>query len=151
MTKRIYPMLEHPISGVDVPVLAGEYLARVVDAHPVLAELLDYSSTDPVEIAREIGMVFPGEEDAEEDLAEIDLGPRDWYEPSAGIAAVHHALTELRRDPGSLARAIYDPELQPADVIADLESIEKVLVMAQEYETRFHFVVEDEPLPWQRG
>ena len=85
------------------------------------------------------GWSRPHEEDGADDLAEIDFGPAEWFEPSAGLAAVRQALAAVRDDPRSVAAAIYDPGLRAEDVIADLEAIEQVLVLAQQRETRFHF------------
>jgi hypothetical protein len=47
-------------------------------------------------------------------------------------------LSTLIADPGSLAAAVYAPDLRPADVIADLEAIERTLLLAQQHEIRFH-------------
>jgi hypothetical protein len=111
---------------------------------------MDFCTVDPVRIAIEIGMVSPFEEDALDDLREIDLGEPEWYEPSAGLTSVHQALSAIRRAPQSISAAIYDPGLKPEAVIADLEEIERTLLAAQQHETRFHFAMEDSETPTQR-
>jgi hypothetical protein len=136
MGASLYPVLEHPIEGLDVRTVSGHALARVVELHPALMALLDFYSADPAEIASELGMISP--HDAE-DLNELDLGPEEWFEPTAGLVTVRQAREVLVADPGSLAAAVYDPRLRPADVITDLEAIERVLLQAQQHETRFHF------------
>ena len=139
MSARITPVLEHSIEGFAMNPKTGEALARVIEAHPALSALLDFVSVDPAEIALEVGMVYAYEEDGADDLREIDFGPAEWFESSAGLAAVQQALRAVREDPDSIAAAIYDPGLRPEDVISDLEVIEKVLVLARLHETRFHF------------
>lgn len=134
-----YAALEKPIEGHDPGVGSGKALARVVGSHPVLMPLLDFVSVNPIEIARQVGMVYPYEEDGDEDLNEIDFGPAEWFEPPVGLAAVQRALDAVRDHPESLAEAIYDPELRAEEVIADLEAIRQTLLLAQQYETRFHF------------
>ena len=136
-------MLERPVE--DAEAVSGAALARVVEAHPDLEPLLDFVEADPAEIAHAVGMLSPHEEDAEADLADLDMGEAAWYEPSAGLAAVGRALAAVRAAPQTIAAAIYDPGLRPADVLADLEAIVRVLDMARQHETRFHFVLEDAP------
>ena len=140
MAMRFYPVWEHPMED-DVSDVSGLALARVVEAHPALTALMDFHSVDPREIALAVGMVYPYEEDGADDLEDLDLGLREWYEPSLGLAAVHHALRAIQDDPQSLAAAIYDPGLRPADVITDLEAIEHSLRLARQHETRFHFAM----------
>ena len=142
MGTRLYPVLEHAAADSAGPPGLGLALARIVEAHPALAPLLDFQTVDPREIALAVGMVSPHEEDGADDLAEIDFGPAEWFEPSAGLAAVRPALRAVRDDPRSLAAALYDPGLRPDDVLADLEAIEQVLVLAQQHETRFHFLLD---------
>ena len=110
-----------------------------MEAHPDLAPLTDFVSVDPTQIAIAVGMVYPYEEDGPDDLQDIDFGPPDWYEAVLGLAAVRHALAAVRAEPGGIAAAIYDPGLRPEDVLADLEAIERTLLLAQQHETRFHF------------
>ena len=83
--------------------------------------------------------MYPYEEDGLEDLDELDFGPDEWFEPSAGLAVLDRAIAAVRDDPQSLAAAIYDPGLRPADVLADLEAIAAGLEAARQHETRFHF------------
>jgi hypothetical protein len=139
MIENIYPVLEHPIDGFEPGSVSGRALARVVEAHPALAPLLDFHSVDPLQIALEIGMVSPHEEDGADDLEDIDFGPPDWFEPPVGLAVIGRALNALRADPQGLERAIYDPGLRAADVVADLEAFEQTLLLARQHETRFHF------------
>jgi hypothetical protein len=112
-----------------------------VEAHPALETLTDFVSVDPVQIALAVGMVYPYEEDGAEDLGEIDFGLPEWHEAALGLAAVRRALDAVRDEPGSIAAAIYDPGLRPEDVIADLEALERALLLAQQHETRFHFAL----------
>lgn len=139
MNMRLYPVWERPIEGFEFSAASGVALARVVEAHPALAELLDFQCVDPHEIAVAVGMVYPYEEGGAEDLADIDFGPGEWYEPALGLAEVREALRAVHDDPQSIAAAIYDPGLRPADVLADLESLEQALLLAQQHETRFYF------------
>ncbi len=142
MPARIYPVLETPIAGLPTDPAAGFALARVVEAHPVLAQLLDFCAVDPHQIAVEVGMVYPYEEGGLEDLDDLEFDPMEWFEPVAGLAAVERATLAVRDDPQSLAAAIYDPGLRPADVLADLEAIKALLQAALQHETRFHFIQE---------
>ena len=132
--------LERPIAGFDGG--AGRALARVVEAHPTLADLLDFVQVDPLEIALAVGMVSPHEEDGIDDLGEIDFGPAEWFEPAAGLAVVRRGLGHVQASPESIAAAIYDPAVTPEAVRADLEALERALLFAQQQETRFHFVQE---------
>lgn len=141
MEAKFYPVWEQPIPEMESDALPGAALARVVEAHPVLAALMDFVSVDPLEIAQAVGMVYPYEEDGAEDLQDIEFNSPDWYEAGMGLAAVRPALNALRTNPHSIAAAIYDPSLRPEDVIADLEAIERALLVAQQHETRFHFAL----------
>ena len=141
MPARIYPIFEKPIDGLTADdAHCGFALARVVEAHPVLALLLDFCAVDPVAIALEVGMVYPYEEGGLDDLSDIDFGPMEWFEPVAGLAALERATAAVRDDPQSLAVAIYDPGLSPAAVLNDLEAITEMLRTARQHETRFHFI-----------
>ena len=115
----------------------------MVEAHPALEPLMDFHSVDSREVALAVGMVYPYEEDGADDLDDLDLGAREWYEPSLGLVVVRQALGVIRNDPQSLAAAIYDPTLHPAAVLADLEAIEQSLLLAQQHETRFHFALRE--------
>lgn len=139
---RLYPVLEHPIVECEPSPATGASLARVIEAVPALSPLLDFHTPDPKEIAVEVGMVHPREEDGLADLEEIDFGPDDWFEPSVGLMAVQNALNTLKADPRAISNAIYDPQLKPADVISDLKDIQQTLLLAQQHETRFHFALE---------
>ncbi len=141
MSASFYPVLEQPVPGFEASATPGAALARVVEAHPVLAALTDFVSVDPTQIALAVGMVYPYEEDGAEDLQDIDFGPPEWYEPVLGLAVIRRALSAVRDEPTSIAAAIYDPGLRPEDVIADLEAIEGALLLAQQHETRFHFMM----------
>ena len=141
MEASFYPVLEQPASGFEKGDAPGTALARVVEAHPVLAALTDFVSADPTQIAIAVGMVYPYEEDGAEDLQDIDFGPPEWYEAVLGLAVIRRALDAVRAEPGSIAAAIYDPSLRPEDVLADLEAIERILLLAQQHETRFHFAM----------
>ena len=139
MPTRLYPRFETPIDGPADNPSVGSALARVIEAHPALAPLLDFCAVDPHQIAVEVGMVYPYEEDGLEDLDELDFGPDEWFEPSAGLAVLNRAIAAVRDDPESIAAAIYDPTLRSADVLADLEAIAGLLEAARQHETRFHF------------
>ena len=139
MSASFTPMLEQAIPGFEPSAVPGASLARVVEAHPVLVALTDFVSVDPTQIALAVGMVYPYEEDGADDLQDIDFGPPEWYEPALGLAVVRQALDAVRAEPGGIAAAIYDPGLRPEDVIADLDAIERTLLLAQQHETRFHF------------
>ena len=83
MATRLYPVLEHPVVGFTFT--AGSALARIVEAHDDLSPLLDFHAPDPAQIAIEVGMVYPYEEDGADDLAELDLGQPEWHEPAVGL------------------------------------------------------------------
>ena len=141
MEAKFYPVWEQPVAGIE-GTLPGTALARVVEAHPVLAALTDFVSVDPTQIALAVGMVYPYEEDGAEDLNDLVFDPPEWYEAALGLAVIRRALKAVRDEPGSIAAAIYDPGLRPEEVITDLEAIERALQGAQQHETRFHFVME---------
>lgn len=138
MTTTVHAVLEHPVGGVTPESGGCHSLARVIEAHPALAPLLDFAAPDPVQVARAVGLLGP--DDADEDLEGIDLGAPEWFEPPAGLAAVRQAIRAVGDAPESLAAAVYDPALQAADVLADLEALERTLLGAQQHETRFRFV-----------
>ncbi|MGI4787430.1 MAG: hypothetical protein ACRYFS_01125 [Janthinobacterium lividum] len=140
MPARIYPVFETPIDSLPEASDTGFALARVVEAHPTLALLLDFCAVDPLQIAVEVGMVYPYEEGGLDDLGDIDFGPTEWFEPIAGLPIVERAIAAVHSDPQSIAAAIYDPGLTPAAVLADLEAIADSLRTAQQHETRFHFI-----------
>ncbi len=147
MTASFYPVLEQPIEGFDIEgfegaSLPGAALARVAEAHPILETLMDFVSVDPHQVAVEVGMVYPYEEDGADDLNDLLFDPPEWHEAVLGLAAVRRALKAVRDDPRSIAAAIYDPSLRAEDVIADLEAIEGALLLAQQHETRFHFATD---------
>lgn len=133
-------VLEHSNRSADAPQNRGRALALIVEAHPALVPLLDYCATDPAQIALAVGMVYAGEEDGQDDLDEIDLGPSEWFEPSAGLAAVRRARLAIETNPASIAAVVYDPALHAQDIVADLEAIEQTLTAALQQETRFHFL-----------
>jgi len=137
MFASIYPVLEDAPVDAPRPQNPGVSLAKIVETHPDLDDLLDFFSPDPVEMAYEIGMVHPQEEDSADDLAEIDFGAWEWHEASTGIAVIERALTALRADPSSISRHLYDPALSQDDVIADLESMLLILEDARDREVRF--------------
>ncbi len=139
MLTRLYPIFEAPWPGLADDPSVGSALARVIAAHPALAPLLDFCAVDPRQIAVQVGMVYPYEEDGLEDLDELDFGPDEWFEPSAGLAVLNRAIAAVRDAPESLAAAIYDPTLRPDAVLADLEAITALLEAARQHETRFHF------------
>ena len=141
MPGRIYPELETPIDGLPADSTHGFALARVAERHPALLPLLDFCAVDPQEIAVAVGMVYPYEEDGLDDLAEIDFGPAEWFEPVVGLAALAQAAEAVRAAPESLAASLYDPALRPADVLADLAALTEALQAALQHETRFHFVL----------
>ena len=141
--KHLIILLERKIAESDLAHDQGMALARVVEAHPALEPLLDFAPPDPKEIARQVGMTSAQDPDDEADLEAIDLGPVEWFEPSAGLAAVTQALDAVRTRPESIAAAIYEPGLMAADVIRDLQILESQLQQAQSHETRFRFL-------WQR-
>ena len=138
-----YPALERPIAGEEVEPTTGRALALVVETHPALADLMDFCSADPVQIALAVGMVSPHDEEDLDDLREIDLGEPEWFEPAVGLAAVRQGLQAVRRAPASVRAVLYHPRLRPEDVITDLEAIERTLLLAQQHETRFRFVKND--------
>ncbi len=70
MPTRIFPILETPVDGIPDDPAVGLALARVIEAHPALIPLLDFCAVDPHQIAVEVGMVYPYEEDGLEDLEE---------------------------------------------------------------------------------
>ncbi len=140
MPPHIYPRFETPIDGFAADATHGFALARIVEAHPALIPLLDFCAVDPLQIAVEVGMVYPGEEGGLDDLSDIDFGLLEWFEPVAGLAALERATAAVRDNPESLAAAIYDPSLRPADVLADLDALTQALHAALQHETRFHFV-----------
>ena len=133
-------VLERPLAGYDAQANEFHAIARIVEAHPALAPLLDFCATDPAQIALAVGMVYAGEEDGQEDLGEIDFGQDEWFEPAAGLPVVRRALGVLRSDSRSIATVLYDPDLRAEAVIADLSAIEQGLVLALHQETRFHFL-----------
>lgn len=137
--KKFYPVLEHPVEGVELPGREGAALARVIEWQPELSALLDFYDADPAEIAREVGLLTTFDEP--EDLADVDLGGHEWFEAPAGLAAVRRALEFVRKDPASIRRAIYEPDISADDVIADLAAIERTLEQAQQQETRFYFAL----------
>jgi len=139
--KKFYAVLERPVKGGEIAEKRGVALARVIEWHPELSALLDFYDADPMQIAREVGMLT-SHDNPEEDLEGVDLGGHEWFETQAGLAAVRRALEAVRNDPASIRRAIYEPDIGASDVIADLEAIEGLLEAARQQETRFYFALE---------
>lgn len=137
---RFYPVLERPVAHAEIAEGRGMALARIIEWHPELSALLDFYDADPREVAREVGLLTSHDEP--EDLDEVDFGGHEWFEAQAGLAALRKALEAVRSDPASIRRAIYEPDLSAADVIADLEAIEGLLERARQQETRFYFALE---------
>ena len=145
MANDLYLILESPVGGVfRIGPLSA--LARIVEAHPALVPLLDFVCPDPIQIALEIGMVSPQEEDDLEELGDIDLGLEEWFEPAAGLAKVAPALRAIEDDLQSIALVLYEPDLQPAQIVADLKTVLHTLGVAQNHEVRFHFFLETLPV-----
>ena len=140
MPARIYPRFETALPDLDNTQTLGFALARVVEAHPDLAPLLDFCAVDPHQIAVEVGMVYPYEEGGLDDLDDLDFGPPEWFEPTAALPVLARAIATIQSRPESIAAAIYDPSLRPADVLADLEAIAALLEASRQHETRFHFI-----------
>lgn len=138
--KRFYPVLEHPIEGAELAGDQGKALARVIEWHPELSALLDFYDADPMEIAQEVGLLTAHDEPA--DLLGVDLGGHEWFEPQAGLAAIRRAKDFVKSDPGSIRRAIYEPDITADLIISDLTAIERVLDQAHQQETRFYFALE---------
>jgi len=141
MIATLRAVLEHPIEGLTPNADLCPALARVIEAHPALAPLLDFAGPDPVQVARVVGLLGP--DDGDDELEGLDLGPTEWFEPPAGLATIGLARRAIQDAPGSLASVLYDPSLRATDVLADLESLERTLLAAQQRETRFHFVTGD--------
>ncbi len=141
MPARIYPEFETPLDS-PTNTMHGYALARVAEAHSALLPLLDFCAVDPLQIAVEVGMVYPYEEGGLDDLSDIDFGLSEWFEPVAGLAVLERATAAVRDNPESLAAAIYDPTLRPVDVLADLDALTLALQAALQHETRFHLVQE---------
>lgn len=142
MPLRLYPEFETPLDGLPADSTHGFAVARVAERHSALLPLLDFCAVDPQQIAVEIGMVYPYEEGGLDDLGDIDFGLSEWFEPVAGLAALGYAAAALRDAPESLAAALYDPSLRPADVLADLAALTQALQAALQQETRFHFLLD---------
>ena len=143
MPTRLYPVLEHPVEGFTFT--SGSALARVMEAHDDLSPLLDFYAPDPKQIAIEVGMVYPYEEDGADDLDELEFDPPEWHEPAVGLAVIRHALHAIRERPKSIGEAIYDPGLTPEAVLADLEAFEEALLLVRQHETRFRLAMDTRP------
>ncbi len=139
--KRLTLVLERPVSGETGSGHTGTALGRVVEAHPALEPLLDFAGPDPVQMAALLGVSSAHDPEDMADLAEIDFGPVDWHEASAGLAVLRAAQNAVRAAPGSIAAATYDPGLRPEEVLADLEDLERLLLLALRHETRFRLIL----------
>lgn len=149
MFSRLYPILENStVDAVDEGV--GRSLAKVIEVHPDLEPLLDFYGPDPIEMAHEIGMVHPLEEDGDDDLTGIDFGPDEWHEASVGVTVVQRALDGLRADPSSIGRYLYDPTLRQEDVVDDLSAILAALEDARDREIRFRLIGVGQSGMWPR-
>lgn len=138
MSKTLTVVLERPIDEAAPPTPAST-LAAVVEYVPVLSALLDFYAADPIDIAQQVGMVAPDDEDDLAELRDIEFDPGEWYEASVGVASVRKAITALTEDPDILSRALYDPSLTQQQVLEELTEIERALLEAQQHERRFHF------------
>jgi hypothetical protein len=139
-TRRLVAVLESPPPLLPEDPSSGKALARIAEAHPAFFGLLDFAGPDPVEIAREIGLIYPWDPEDEADLEGIELSPAEWFEPTLGLTTVHAARTAIQTDPGSVAAAIYDPTLRVCDILADLDTLTETLAAARNQETRFRLV-----------
>ena len=88
-----------------------------------LASLMQFHSMDPEEAAE----LF--------DIDPEEAGPLKWFDPKKGLVAVRGFITLLRENPKVIPKA--------AEILEDLESIEKELVAASEQKAKFHFAYLD--------
>ncbi|MBV9851538.1 MAG: hypothetical protein JO250_17865 [Armatimonadetes bacterium] len=150
----LYPVLEHEVAGYDATAVVGKAFAHAVYNWPIpaLVALGDFFSVSPEEVASLAGYYLPGDEDAEEGEggaagrkpAPPDFQPpaEAWYEPTAGLNAVREALRALREAPASVTAGLNTRKNRVEWVISDLEAVERVLLLAQEQEVRFHFAMD---------
>ena len=108
---------DHPTLGEGI-----EQLEKVAEKNK-LASLMQFHSMDPEEAA-ELFDVDPQE-----------AGPLEWFDPKKGLAAVRGLITFLRENPKVIPKG--------AEVLEDLESIEKELLIASEQKAKFHFAYLD--------
>ena len=140
--KRLTVVLERPVTdGAERGAQPGAALGRVVQAHPALEPLLDFVGPDPIQMAALLGVSYAHDPEDMADLTEIDFGPPEWHEATAGLAVLRVALNAVRAAPGSIAAATDDPGLRPEDVLADMEDLERSLLLALRHETRFRLTL----------
>ncbi len=151
MSVSLYPVLEREVVGYDATAVVGKALAHAVynGGLPALTVFDDFFSVSPDEVAGLAGCSLPGDEQTGEDDARRPPAPpgfqppaEAWFEPSAGLGAVRAALRAVREAAADAASGLNTPAARAEWIIRDLMAVERVLLLAQEQGTRFHFAMD---------
>lgn len=132
MSSAVYVALEKEIPGIDASSVCGKWLARAWEALNALGEttgsrpLADFVSADPADLASLLG-----EDDSA--VEAIKIPDEQWFDPAEALTAVAAMLAVARGGSPAFRKVSVE------DVIADLESAQRVLIAARDSGVRFHF------------
>jgi len=125
--------LEGELPGVDPNRLSGEAVARAQhDLHRLAEELELRPLGEFVSFSR-----------AEREALAIDMGfgegavarsSESWFPAAEGLEVVRGLLRYLEANPGEL--------VETAEVVAELQAMERVLIASSEHQVRFHLSVD---------
>jgi hypothetical protein len=130
----LYVVLEDPNAGIDAAV-DGKALSRAEGDLAVIAndagvrQLMGFFSMSSEEFAAEIEQF-----NALAGAPEASPPEEEWFTAAEGLATVRALLAYLRAHPETVRRSV--------DVLADLESFERVLEEAEQRGIRWHLCVD---------
>lgn len=136
----VYPVLNKEVPGFDVTETTGRALAEAIfEEGSAFAVLERFSSQNEEELAG-----FIADQTGQEASA-IEVPAEEWFAPEEGLQVVRPLLEQVRSQ--SQAGPLTLPAGWEADefsrgVMDDLQNLEKVLLLAQEHDARFHLALD---------
>jgi hypothetical protein len=139
----VYPVFEHHIPGMQMEwEMSGKTLIWSSDALEALAQqrglptLSSYFSSCPLSPRTDAGS---GEEPQ-------DSAAGDWHDPQEGLRTVQGLRDCVEQNPNWVYQQdwAWDKPEAAIWVVEDLGDIERILLVAQQYGTRFHLTLHSE-------
>lgn len=126
----IYPVLNKDVPGFDVTETAGKALAEAVfQENSAFAGLERFSSENAEAMADFIA------EQTGQEAAAIEVPAEEWFHPEEGLQVVHSLLAHTLSQPTSEGG---EPDIFISSLHSDLQSLERVLTLAQQHQALFH-------------